>query len=293
MLKTYAAFYYVDTLGLTSIQLGLILTVYAFIDAIDNPVYGFLSDRTRRRWSRRYPWLIIGTPLLVLCSIAFYSRLAFLAGDSLLAYAMLFYILTGTLDSVINANYSALFPEIFRSDATRASTNALRQAFQLVAMIISIALIPVVTDAIGFQMIAIVYGILGGVVILYMAFTSNEVRVHEADEKPQLWDSLKSPFINRKFWISGIANAFYGAAMSLVLASLPFFIKYTLQIPNSQSTILFASVLLIAIGGVTVWARLVRKYTLIPLWRAGIISSAMGFMNWLNGLMTGLASVLG
>jgi len=78
MLKTYAAFNYVDTLGLTSIQLGLILTVYAFIDAIDNPVYGFLSDLTRRRWGRRHPWLIIGTPLLVLCSIAFYGTLAFL-----------------------------------------------------------------------------------------------------------------------------------------------------------------------------------------------------------------------
>jgi len=64
----------------------------------------------------------------------------FLAGNSLFAYCMLFFILTGTLDSVINANYAALFPELFRGDESRAKTNALRQAFQLVAMIISIAL---------------------------------------------------------------------------------------------------------------------------------------------------------
>jgi len=44
---------------------------------------------------------------------------------------MLFYIFTGTLDSVINANYGALFPELFRTDAIRAATNALRQAFHL------------------------------------------------------------------------------------------------------------------------------------------------------------------
>jgi GPH family glycoside/pentoside/hexuronide:cation symporter len=53
---------------------------------------------------------------------------------------MIFYILTGTIDSVINANYAALFPELFPTDEIRAKTNAMRQAFQLVAMIISIAL---------------------------------------------------------------------------------------------------------------------------------------------------------
>lgn len=351
MLKTYAAFYYVDSLGLKTVQMGLILTIYAFIDALDNPVYGFLSDRTRSRWGRRRPWLVIGTPLLVLGLIAFYNPPAFMAGDALLAYAMLFYILTGTLDSVLNANYGALFPELFRTDAKRASTNALRQAFQLVAMIISIALTPVVTGAIGYKMTAIVYGILGGAAILYMTFTSREVKVEDHEEKPQLWHSIKSLLINQKFWIAGLANAFYSAAMALVLASLPFFVKYTLQIPNSQSTILFGSVLLIAIGGVAVWARLVKKYDLIPVWRAalvtlaltfiplyfanslvtsiigsvlvgfgfagvittmdligakimdedtqkynlrreGIISSALGFMNRLNGLITGLAFTL-
>ena len=114
MLKTYAAIYYVDSLGMTTLQFSLMLLIYTFIDAADNPVYGFLSDRTRTRWGRRRPWLVIGTPLLVLCFIAFYSPPAFLAENSLVVYCMLFYILTGTLDSVINANYGALFPELFR-----------------------------------------------------------------------------------------------------------------------------------------------------------------------------------
>src|SRR5512138_944731 len=91
MLKTYAAIYYVDSLGLTTVQLASILFIYTFIDALDNPIYGFLSDRTRTRWGRRRPWLMIGTPLLVLFFIAFYSPPTFLAGNSLVAYCMLFY----------------------------------------------------------------------------------------------------------------------------------------------------------------------------------------------------------
>ncbi len=278
MFKTYAAIYYVDRLGLTTVQLASILFWYTFIDAIDNPVYGFLSDRTRTRWGRRRPWLVIGAPLLVLSFIAFFSTPAFLSGNSLFAYALLLYILTGTLDSVINANYGALFPELFTTDASRAKTNAMRQAFQLVAMIVSIALTPLVAGAIGFSLTAIIYGLLGGVVILYMAFTSKETAVTEEEEKPQFWKSLKELAANRKFWLAGLTNAFYSAAMALVLASLPFFVKYTLQIPDGQSTILFGSVLLIAIGFVSVWASLVRRYALIPIWRIALISLAIAFI---------------
>ncbi len=292
MFKTYAAIYYVDRLGLTTLHLASILFWYAFIDALDNPIYGYLSDRTRTRWGRRRPWLVIGTPILILCFIAFYSTPAFLTGNSLFAYAMLLYILTGTLDSVINANYGALFPELFRDDASRAKTNAMRQAFQLVAMIISIALTPMVTSAIGFSNTAIIYGILGGAAILYMSFTSKEVDIHEEEEKPQLWHSLKSLFINKKFWLVGLTNAFYAAAMSLVMASLPFFVKYTLQIPDSQSTFLFAAVLIIAIGCVAVWARLVKNHKLIPIWRIALVALAIAFIPlfFANSLVTAIAA---
>jgi GPH family glycoside/pentoside/hexuronide:cation symporter len=290
MLKTFAAIYYIDSLGMTTVQFSLMLLIYTFIDAVDNPVYGFLSDRTRSRWGRRRPWLTIGTPLLVLGFIAFYSPPTFLAGNSLVIYCMLFYMLTGTLDSVINANYAALFPELFRDDSTRANVNALRQAFQLVAMIISIALTPMVTKALGYSLTSVLYGLLGGAVILYMTFTSKETKVSVEEEKPQLWDSIKSLITNWKFWVAGFANAFYSAAMSLVLASMPFFVKYALKLSESQTTFLLAAVLLIAIGCVAIWARLVKKYTLMPVWRASLITLAVAFipLYFANSLISGM-----
>ncbi len=277
MLKSFAFIFYVDTLGMTTVQFSLMLLIYTFIDAADNLVYGFLSDRTRSRWGRRRPWLVIGTPLLVLGFIAFYSPPAFLAGDSLVVYCMLFYMFTGTLDSVINANYGALFPELFRDDASRASTNALRQAFQLVAMIISIAMTPMVTKALGYSLTAILYGLLGGVVILYMTFTSKETSIGVDEQKPQLWDSIVSLITNLKFWVAGLANAFYSAAMALVLASMPFFVKYALNLSESQTTFLLAAVLLIAIACVAVWARLVKRVFIDASLAGGISHAGSGF----------------
>jgi GPH family glycoside/pentoside/hexuronide:cation symporter len=290
MLKSFAFIFYVDTLGMTTVQFSLMLLIYTFIDAADNLVYGYLSDRTRSRWGRRRPWLVIGTPLLVLGFIAFYSPPAFLAGNSLVVYCMLFYMFTGTIDSVINANYGALFPELFRDDASRAATNALRQAFQLAAMILSIAMTPMVTKALGYSLTSILYGLLGGGVILYMTFTSRETNIRSDEEKPQFWDSIWSLITNLKFWVAGLANAFYSAAMSLVLASMPFFVKYALNLSESQTTFLLAAVLLIAIVCVAVWARLVKKYSLMPVWRAALATLAVAFipLYFANSLISGI-----
>lgn len=290
LLKTYAVSFYVVSLGVTTAQWATILLIYTFIDAADNLVYGYLSDRTRTRWGRRRPWLVIGAPLLVLCLVLFFTPPANLQGNALYIYAMLFYILTGTLDSVINANYGALFPELFTTDASRAKANALRQAFQLVAMIISIALTPMVVDALGWQMTAIAYGLLGGAVILYMALTSEEKPFSAEEQKPQLWHSILSIVGNKHFWVAGITNAFYSAAMGLVMAGLPIYAKYTLGISSGQQSILFGGVLLMAIGSVALWASWVRKYDLVKVWRAALAALALSYipMFFANTFITAL-----
>lgn len=278
MVKTYAAIYYVDKLGLSTKSYSLILFIYTFIDAIDNPVYGFLSDRTRTPWGRRRPWLVIGTPLLILSFILFYNPPALSGQTQLFVYMLLMYILTGTLDSLINANYGALFPELFHDDNRRARTNSMRQAFQLVAMVISIALTPVVTDQLGYHWTAVVYGVLALVVILYCTFGCHELPQEEVMEKPKFWGSLKALLVNPKFWIFGLTNAFYSAAMALVMQAVPFFVKYSLGLDSKQSTLLLGSVFLVAILGMLAWIALIRKLTLMPVWRTAIAVLGLAFI---------------
>ena len=95
---------------------------------------------------------------------------------------------------------------------------------------------------------------------------------------PGLWKALKDLLTNKKFWIAGLANAFYSAAMSLVLASVAFYVEYALGLSAGNSTFLLAAVLVIAIAGVAVWAWLVRKFSLIPVWRAALAVLAIAFI---------------
>lgn len=269
MFKTFATVFYVDRLSaITFDQFALITAAYTFLDAIDNPIYGFLSDRTRTKFGRRKPWLVIGAPLLVLCYIMFFNPPAAIAQGSAFAYVTLMYMLTGTLDSLINANYGALFPELFKSEADRAKTNTIRQVFQLTAMVLSIALTPIITEKIGFNNTAIAYGVLAIAVIWFMAFGAHEDLSAMEKPKPTFFSSIKAVVTNPKFWKYGMTNAAFAAAISLVQAGVPFYVKYYLgRTDGMSSTLLLGIAILSAILFMPIWFKIIKKMTVIPAWR--------------------------
>lgn len=280
MFKSFAAIFYVDMLGLDMKKYSLVLFIYTFVDAIDNPVYGFLSDRTRTKWGRRRPWLIIGAPLLVLCFMLFYNVPSFVESEKgmLFIYMLLMYILTGTLDSLVNANYGALFPELFQSDSERAKTNGIRQICQLFAMAISIALTPMITEKIGYRKTSLIYGILAVAVMMYSFIGCKESTNYEELEKPRLLDSIIALIKNPHFWIFGFAGAFYSAAFALISQALPFYVKYNLGLGGSSTTIMLGIVLGVAVIGIVIWSRISKKVAVMKIWRTGFIIMAIGFV---------------
>jgi len=268
MFKTYAfAFYVIHLSAITTEMFALILAVYTVVDAIDNPVYGFLSDRTRSRWGRRRPWLVIGTPLLVLCFIMFFNVPAGMAEGSVFWYALLLYIFTGSLDAMINTNYGSLFPELFKTEQVRAKTNAIRQVFQLIAMVIGIALTPMIADAIGYRNTALIYSGLALVVILYMTFNCHETPEAQELPKPQLFKSVRDILRNPKFWLNGLVRATFFAALAILQQSVAFYTKYVLEADGMASTIMLAAVIVVAIIAVPVWVKVIKKLGLMKTWR--------------------------
>lgn len=282
MFKSFAAIYYVNTLGLSMEKYAYVPLIYAFIDAIDNPVYGFLSDNTRTKWGRRRPWLLIGTPLLVLCFILFYNVPGTVQSDDkmLFIYMLLMYILTGTLDSLVNANYGCLFVELFKKDEDRAKTNSFRQTCQLFAMAISIALTPMVAGKIGYELTALIYGLLALVVMMYCFWGCRETEaIPEEAEKPKFIAGIIALVTNPRFWIFGFAGAFYSAAFSLITQALPFYVLYTLGYEDGMmTTIMLAVVLVFAVIGMAIWSKVTKKVNIMTVWRIGFIIMAVGFV---------------
>jgi|LSQX01.3.fsa_nt_gb GPH family glycoside/pentoside/hexuronide:cation symporter len=284
MFKTFAAKFYVDDLAkITSTQFASILSIYTFIDALDNPLYGYLSDRTRSPIGRRRPWLLIGSVFLVICFILFFSPPASLSAGAMFYYIMVMYMLTGTLDSLINSNYGALFPELFKDKQVRAKTNAMRQVFQFIAMILSIALTPVIVGglgsaenpSVGYRYTSWIYGIIALAVIWYMTLSSHEDFSAMDKPKPSLFGSLKAVLSNKKFWIYGVANAAFAAAFSLIQAGVPFYVKYYLKLEDSKTTVLLGTAILSVVIFIPFWVKIIKKLTLMPAWRLSFLIIAV------------------
>lgn len=65
--------YYSQVLGMDAGLVGLILLVALLIDAVVDPILGYLSDRTYTRWGRRLPWLYIAPIPLAFAWIMMWS----------------------------------------------------------------------------------------------------------------------------------------------------------------------------------------------------------------------------
>ena len=317
LFRTFGMFFYVSMLGLELTQWAFILFVFAFIDAVDSPIYGYFSDRTRTRWGRRRPWIIPGSIMTALFLIAFFNPMGWAMGAAMLMpYAMVTFVLTETLDSFTGTSYGALFPDLFRSKESRAMTNMYRQIFQFIAMAIGIAVTPVIVDAIrnnmdfvvdqyvyayeyvagyGYQYVssltitgdgmtsfgvaAIFYGVIGAAVII----TSN-LNCHEhldeikTMEKPKFLPALFSVVKNSKFWIAGLTGAFYTTGVALLMASMMFFANYTLGLNATETMIVFATVLVVAMITVPLWTFFIKKFGVVPVWKMALIGVGLAYI---------------
>ncbi|TDD09052.1 MFS transporter [Nonomuraea diastatica] len=300
MIKGSTILFYVDILGLDVRAYGVVMVLYAVIDALDNPLLGHLSDRTRTRFGRRRPWLLAGAPMLAACMIAFFSAPDSLRGIGLVLWFAVFAILCEAFDSMLNANYGALLPELYPKERDRAVANSLRQGFQLVALVISLAVTPLLTTSVfgteestqGFQITAVIYGAIALVVIVFMAFGARERPRYSTRERPRLLPSVWSIVRNPMFWTVGLTGACYGMAMALVLSGIQLYVRYSLGLPVGNALYLQGIVILISAGGLVVWTRVVARRGALWAWRLAFAVLAAGFaaLFFASGLVTAIAA---
>jgi GPH family glycoside/pentoside/hexuronide:cation symporter len=270
MYQTYGTFFYNDKIGLSMVAIGIGNIFFAVWDAFNDPVAGYLSDRTRTRWGRRRPWLLVGVAVFAVASILFFSPPA-VQGAALAVYFTIFLMLTETANTVTSVNYHSLLPELFRERDKRNRANSIRQALQLVGMIISVSLTPLVAGVLGYQITALILGLLGGGLIVYSVLGCQERRDFRDSPQPKLGESLRAIALNRNFWPVAVSHFFYQATAGLLLAGIPFYIKYSLGLPDGMATFLSAAVFVSAIPSMVLWYKLINRFGTVRVWRLALL----------------------
>lgn len=309
LVKGSMFYVYVELLGLDAAVYAAVYAVYGVLDALDNPAFGYLSDRTRSRWGRRRPYLVVGALVLACTTVALFSVPGPVADSAvgLAVWFAVFAITTEMADSLINASYGALLPELFGHERRRASANAVRQGAQLVALVVALALTPVLARAVlgsegstvGYGRLAVIFGVVAAAVILWTAAGVREDPALDAEPRPRFFRSVREVLSTPQFWTVGVVNACYGAAMALVLGGLQLYVEHTLGGSALDASILQLVVIAVAIGMLAVWAAVVRRKGAAWTWRLALPVAALGFVpmyvatDLLTGILGGLAVAVG
>lgn len=267
-------------------------TVFLIWDAVNQPLFGYYSDRTNTKYGRRKPWLYGAVPLFMLTFIMVFSPPNGMSEYGLFTWFLVALILYEAVATVIWVNYGALFPELFRGDQLRTKASAIQQGYQIVALLIGTALTPVIFNALGFGYMSVIYAVVFALFMLL--FLRNVQEDKEAIKLPQL--KFKKAFAetlkNRPFWIFNIANSFAQTVNGLLSSTIPFYAKYVLRIPDAQVSILLASIFVSVIPLVFVWYWLIRRMDPLKGWRISLIAYALSVIPlWFgNSLLTGVAA---
>lgn len=281
MAQTFSAFvvyFYVTRLGVPPTWVAAAMIAHGILNALLNPLVGALSDRIRTAWGRRIPWIGLGiVPLVVAFALVWMPPP--LPPGGLIVWFLVVVAVYDIAFVVVVLNISALFPEIFRTTEERARGNVPRQIFAILGMVLGTAGAPALYGSIGWPGMALV---LGGVclVLLVWSFAGGmiERRVPEAASEAMSWRSqLRFTFANRAFVPYVLGSLFVQTSIAVILAALPFYVRYSLHAAEGNGSVLLGAIFVTAIPSILLWSAVVRRTSprTAVLWSVAVFGIAV------------------
>ncbi|MGF1490086.1 MAG: MFS transporter [Prochloraceae cyanobacterium] len=171
ILVFYLLPFFTNVAGLPANLAGSVLMLGKISDAINDPLIGIASDRTRSVWGRRLPWMLYG---IIPFGIVFFLQWVVPEFSSdravnnwfLFAYYVLIGILFNVAYTAVTLPYQALTPELTHDYNERTSLNSFRFTFSIGASIFSLVLAAFIFRAFPEDSI-LQYLILGTVVTVF------------------------------------------------------------------------------------------------------------------------------
>lgn len=162
---SYVLYYFQDLLGVNAIAMGVILLIARVFDAFNDPIMGVVVAKTKTRWGKFRPWLLIGTITNAVILYFMFACPPSLDAGGLIAYAAIFYILWGVTYTMMDIPYWSMIPAFTRGGKERENLTTIARTAagvgSAIITIITMTLVPMLGkmfagENAGAQMIEIV-----------------------------------------------------------------------------------------------------------------------------------------
>ncbi|MFW9938244.1 MAG: MFS transporter [Candidatus Thorarchaeota archaeon] len=277
----FTFYFAVIRINVNLISIGFLL--WSIWNAFNDPLIGYISDKTHTKWGRRRPYIMIGLVPLALAMFFLFSppRAFGLANESgNFVYFIVIILIFELCYTIYDINLTSLFPELFITKEDRMKANNVRQVFAILGLIFAYVLPGLfISDYSAeeslpqYQIFGITITIIIIIVgIIFLKFSPKE-RVEfqqEYQTMPNFVQSFKLCLKNKSFrWFipAVMANMYVNLMLTTIV---PLYGKFVLDIGEGET--LFLSLMLglsfisAAIFITILWKPLTKKIGLRKGW---------------------------
>ena len=258
LLGFFLAYFYTDVFGISAWHASFIFLIARAWDAINDPLMGYIADRTRSKWGTYKPYIFWGAIPLNLILIACFS-IPEMSDTMRVAYCYFTYILHGMIFTAVGLSYSAVGTLVTQDQQERAKISTMRMFFAVVVVITVVGSYvtpfvnsqPIIIEFIGLELVtlngpqfkdeaegwfyvAVIFGTISSLILFYTGLTSKE-RVDEPVQKYDLKDLPKIIFGNDVLLVLS-ASMFFNTAIWVIQNAVSFYyFKYVVGIESLQT----------------------------------------------------------
>lgn len=248
----FLLFYYTDVAGINpAIASSALLVGKLTWDAINDPLTGYFSDRTKSRFGRRRIFMLIAAVPIALASWIQFSLPQGMSGLAAFFAVLLTFWLKDTFVTLAIVPYASLIAEVTHDYQERSSLALYKSLNSVVGYIVgagSVLVFVGIFKSMGLGLsgswsaTGAVFGIIAMITLLVSTFSIKESAEQQEEANPiPAWEGLKLCFKNKPFMTLMSVFLLGSFAFTAQAALFPYLIQYQLGMQSQLTNIMVLS----------------------------------------------------
>lgn len=229
---SFVLYYYQDILGVSALVMGIILLATRVFDAFNDPIMGVVVAKTKTRWGKFRPWLLIGTVTNAVILYALFAAPPSLSGTGLIVYASVIYVLWSVTYTMMDIPFWSMIPAFTEGGKERESLATLgRTCAGMGSAIITVITVQCVQmlgngdERVGFQWFSLIIAVVFVICTLFTCINIKEKSTVDVDS-PSIGQMFRALVQNDQTMAIVIAIVLINSSIYITSNLVIYFFKY-------------------------------------------------------------------